>query len=101
MLLPDRMRHQAAMMGILIRNGSESMMPTATVEEIQAKLPELIDKLLPGEEITIVRQGKTLAQMKKTLPTTATPETGCYAKTEFWMAPDFDAPLADFKDYME
>ena len=37
-------------------------MPTATVEEVQAKLPEMIDKLLPGEEITIVRKGKTLAQ---------------------------------------
>ena len=25
----------------------------------------------------------------------------CYRKEEFWMAPDFDAPLDDFKEYME
>ena len=98
---PDRVLLQAGMMELLIRMGLESVMPTATVEEVQAKLPEMIDKLLPGEEITIVQKGKALAQMKKTSQTTATCEAGCYTKAEFWMALDFDAPLTDFKDYME
>ena len=28
-------------------------------------------------------------------------QAGSYAKPEFWMAPDFDAPLEEFKEYME
>jgi hypothetical protein len=28
-------------------------------------------------------------------------QAGSYRKTEFWMAPDFDAPLDEFKEYME
>ena len=28
-------------------------------------------------------------------------KAGSYRKAEFWIAPDFDAPLEDFKEYME
>lgn len=28
-------------------------------------------------------------------------KAGCYKKAEFWMAPDFDAPLEEFMEYME
>ncbi|MSR58545.1 MAG: antitoxin of toxin-antitoxin stability system [Planctomycetaceae bacterium] len=37
-------------------------MTTATIEEDQAKLPEIIQQLQPGEEITITDHGKPLAQ---------------------------------------
>jgi antitoxin (DNA-binding transcriptional repressor) of toxin-antitoxin stability system len=38
-------------------------MPTVTVEEAQAKLPELIDQLGSGEEIVITRNARPVARL--------------------------------------
>jgi len=76
-------------------------MASVPIEEAQAKLPELIAELTPGEEIVITRDGQPLAQVKKTARTSWPCQAGCYRKTEFWMASDFDAPLDDFREYME
>ncbi|MBI1915678.1 MAG: DUF2281 domain-containing protein [Planctomycetes bacterium] len=76
-------------------------MPTVTLQEAQARLPELLGQLLPGEEITITDHGQPLAQVKKLERTLWPSKAGCYRNAEFWMAPDFDAPLEDFKEYME
>ncbi len=76
-------------------------MPVVTLEDAQARLPELIEQLHPGEEILITDQGRPLAQIKKVERTSWPCKAGSYRKAEFWMAPDFDAPLDDFKEYME
>ena len=76
-------------------------MSTVTLEEAQAHLPELIERLQPGEEITITNHGQPLAQVKKAERTSWPCKAGSYRKAEFWMAPDFSAPLEDFKEYME
>jgi len=76
-------------------------MTTVTLEEAQAKLPEIIERLLPGEEITITNQGQPLAQVKRAERTSWPCTAGSYRKAEFWMAPDFDAPLEEFREYME
>jgi antitoxin (DNA-binding transcriptional repressor) of toxin-antitoxin stability system len=76
-------------------------MSSVTLEEAQAKLPELIDQLTPGEEVVITRHGLPCAQVKKTGRTSWPCKAGSYRKAEFWMAPDFDAPLDDFRDYTE
>lgn len=76
-------------------------MTIVTLEEAQARLPELLKRLQPGEEMTITDQGRPLAQLKKSERTSWPCKAGSYRKTEFWMAPDFDAPLDDFKEYME
>ena len=75
--------------------------PTVTLEEAKAHLDTLIDHLKPGEEILITDQGQPLAQVKKAERTSWPCKAGSYRKAEFWMAPDFDAPLDDFKEYME
>jgi antitoxin (DNA-binding transcriptional repressor) of toxin-antitoxin stability system len=72
-----------------------------TLEEAQARLPQLIRQLQPGEEITITDQGQPLAQGKKAERTSWPCKAGSYRKAEFWMAPDFDAPLEEFKEYVE
>jgi antitoxin (DNA-binding transcriptional repressor) of toxin-antitoxin stability system len=74
---------------------------TVTIEEAQAKLPELIEHLQPGEEITITDQGKALAQVKKTERTSWPCQAGTAKEKILWIAPDFDGPLDDFKEYME
>jgi antitoxin (DNA-binding transcriptional repressor) of toxin-antitoxin stability system len=76
-------------------------MSTVTLEEAQARLPALLDQLQPGEEMTITNQGQPLAQVKKAPRTSWPCKAGSYRKAEFRMAPDFDAPLEDFKEYME
>jgi prevent-host-death family protein len=76
-------------------------MATVTLEEAQARLPDLLEQLQPGEEMTITDHGRPLAQLKKAERTSWPCQAGSYRKAEFWMAPDFDAPLEDFKEYME
>jgi prevent-host-death family protein len=38
-------------------------MHTMTIEEAQAKLPEIIDKLAPGEEVLITRNDQPVAKL--------------------------------------
>ena len=76
-------------------------MATITIEEARATLVELLERLQPGEEITITAQGQPLAHVKKAERMAWPCQAGSYKKPGFWMAPDFDAPLDDFKEYME
>jgi prevent-host-death family protein len=38
-------------------------MPTVTLEEAQARLPELIEKLAPGEDVVITRNAQPVAKL--------------------------------------
>jgi antitoxin (DNA-binding transcriptional repressor) of toxin-antitoxin stability system len=76
-------------------------MASVTIEEAQAKLPQLIGAMNPGEEVVITKDGQPCAQVRKTERTSWPCKAGSYRKAEFWLAPDFDAPLEDFKEYME
>jgi prevent-host-death family protein len=82
-------------------NCSEGTRATITLEEAQAHLTEVLERLQPGEEVTITAQGEPLAQLKKAERTSWPCKAGSYRKADFWMAPDFDAPLEDFKEYLE
>jgi antitoxin (DNA-binding transcriptional repressor) of toxin-antitoxin stability system len=75
-------------------------MPTVTLEEAKAHLDELIEHLQPGEEILIMDQGRPLAQLKKAERKSWPCKAGS-AAGKIHMAPDFDEPLEDFKEYME
>lgn len=76
-------------------------MSSVTLEEAQARLPQLLEQLQAGEEITITDHDQPLAQVKKAERTSWPCKAGSYKKAGFWMAPDFDAPLEEFKEYME
>jgi prevent-host-death family protein len=75
-------------------------MSNVTLEEAQAHLPDLLEKLRPGQEITITDHGKPLAHVKKAERTSWPCKAGS-ARGKIHMAPDFDAPLEEFKEYME
>ena len=77
-------------------------MTTVTVEEAQAQLVRLIEGLQPGEVITITRDEKPLARLTaaEELPK-ALRRLGTLRGTVRSIAPDFDAPLEEFADYME
>ncbi len=76
-------------------------MTTIKLEDANSHLPEIIAGLSPGEQLVIVRNGEPLATLtrtaKKHWPCTA----GSAKQLRHWMAPDFDAPLEDFREYSE
>ena len=74
-------------------------MSTITIADAQANLAELVHQLTPGQELVITEHNRPIAKL---VPTSAarTPKLGTMAGTVVHMAPDFDAPLDDFKEYM-
>jgi antitoxin (DNA-binding transcriptional repressor) of toxin-antitoxin stability system len=76
-------------------------MAIVTIQEAQAGLSDLIHKLVPGEEVVITENDQPVAKLARTEPKKQWPCKAGSAKGKIWMAPDFDAPLEDFKEYME
>ena len=73
-------------------------MTTISVEEAQAKLPELIRNMSPGEELIITAGSHPVARL---ITTNGSPAANPRVRgTVTYVASDFDAPLDDFKDYM-
>jgi prevent-host-death family protein len=76
-------------------------MSTVTVEEAQAKLPELIDKLVPGEEVIITRNEQPVAKLVGQQRPIRQPRRPGSAKGKLVILAEDDEHLKDFKDYME
>ena len=78
-------------------------MTIVTMEEAQANLPELIQKLAFGEEVVITENDQPVARLLASapiIPFKKTRKLGTLQGTVLFMASDFDAPLDDFKEYM-
>jgi antitoxin (DNA-binding transcriptional repressor) of toxin-antitoxin stability system len=76
-------------------------MTAITVEEAQAKLAEILAELNPGEELAIVNAGEEIGRLTRSGRKSWPCKAGSYRKDEFRMSSDFDAPLDEFKEYME
>jgi antitoxin (DNA-binding transcriptional repressor) of toxin-antitoxin stability system len=74
---------------------------TITLQEAQSRLPDLIHNLKPDEVLVITENNQPVAKLSRTEPKTRWPCEAGSAKGKIWMAPDFDAPLEEFKEYME
>jgi prevent-host-death family protein len=75
-----------------------------TLEEAQAKLKELIHQLVPGEEVIITENQQPVAKLVSEPPQPKPglrPPPGLGKGMITFIAPDFDAPLEDLKEYME
>ena len=66
---------------------------------LQARLKEVIDKLAPGDEVVITDDQQPVAKLVDARP--AERKLGTMRGTVRYMAPDFDAPLDDFREYMD
>ena len=76
------------------------MSPRITVEEAQATLKELVHKLAPGEEVVLTEDQRPVAKLvRERLARPPRPAPGLGKGSIIHMAPDFDAPLDEFKDY--
>jgi prevent-host-death family protein len=78
-------------------------MTPISIEEAQAKLAELIRRLGPGEEVVVTENNRPVARIVSTAATETRParKLGTLQGTVLQMSPDFDAPLAEFGEYMQ
>ena len=78
---------------------------TISVEEAQTRLKEIIHQMSPGEELVITENQQPVAVLvshqAKPQPTTQRPAPGFGKEMITFIAPDFDAPLEEMKEYME
>lgn len=77
------------------------MSATITVEEAQASLRELIHKLTPGEEVVITEDQRPVAKLVANEPIPPRPSPGLGKGSILYIAPDFDEPTEEMKEYME
>lgn len=78
-------------------------MTSIPIHEVQASLSELIHRLAPGEELVITENDRPVAKLVASSPEPQKKprQPGTLRGTVLFMAPDFNAPLDDFKEYME
>ena len=76
-------------------------MTTVTIEEAQAKLPELIDHLVAGEELVITRDQHPIARLLAEEPLKRQPRRVGSAKGMLTILTEDDEHLRGFEEYME
>lgn len=76
-------------------------MTIVNLDDAKARLFEIISGLNPGEEVVIVQNGEPLAMLTRNRPGQWPCAAGSAKNTRHWMAADFDAPLDEFREYME
>ena len=57
--------------------------------------------LSPGEPLIITENGQPVATLIRNGVKRWPAKAGSAKDTDHWMAPDFDAPLDEFKEYLE
>jgi prevent-host-death family protein len=76
-------------------------MTAVSIKEAQAKLSELIQKLKPGDEVIIMEKNVPVARLLSVSKPLEQRKLGTLRGTVKYMADDFDAPLDEFKEYMQ
>lgn len=74
-------------------------MPTVTLDEAKARLEQLIEGLRAGDVLVITRDQKPIARLSG-IPAPRERRLGTMKGAVLSMAPDFDAPLDDFRESM-
>jgi antitoxin (DNA-binding transcriptional repressor) of toxin-antitoxin stability system len=75
-------------------------MTTITVEEAQAKLSQIIDRLAPGEEVTISDGQRPVAKLVGQGVKARKPRQPGSGKGKLIILKEDDEHLKDFEDYM-
>ncbi len=73
-------------------------MSSLNLDDAHAHLREIVAGLPLGEEIVLTDNGQLLAKLVKTARTRWPCKAGSAKDTVHWMAPDFNAPLDEFKE---
>ena len=70
------------------------------ITQAKADISKVLDLAIGGKEITITQDNKPVAKISPIVPVLRPLKRGS-AKGKVWMSSDFDAPLADFEEYLE
>ena len=73
-------------------------MQQVDITDAQTQINQLLQSALQGEEVIITRNNQPILKVIQILPIAKRRQRGS-AKGRIWLAPDFDAPLEDFKEY--
>jgi antitoxin (DNA-binding transcriptional repressor) of toxin-antitoxin stability system len=93
-----RLYQLATIEGKIVLRSAPNDSPSTT--QVQAQLPELIHQLAPGDELVITENDQPVARIVPPVRATAVRKLGTLHGTVLYMAPDFNAPLEEFKEYM-
>lgn len=74
---------------------------TLPLSVAQPKLSEIVAGMVPSEELVLTANGEPVAIVTRPSRTRWPCQPGTAKDRSFWMAPNFDAPLEDFKEYRE
>jgi len=79
------------------------MSTTVAVEDITLSVPDFLNTLTPGVEVVLTRGREPVAKLVVAYPkpTGPRPAPGLGKGSLIYMPDDFDAPMEDFKEYME
>ncbi len=77
------------------------MSTTVTMQEAQAKLPELVARLADGEEFVITQDQKPVAKLIREPTTTRKRRKAGSAKGKLVILQEDDEHLKDFEEYMK
>jgi prevent-host-death family protein len=64
--------------------------------DAKARFSEVVQTAMLGETIIVTKENRPVVRITAIKPAKRMPGTG----KGIWMAPDFDAPLADLAEYM-
>ncbi len=64
--------------------------------DAKARFSEVVQTAMLGETIIVTKENQPVVRITAIKPVKRMPGTG----KGIWMAPDFDAPLGDFAEYM-
>ena len=76
-------------------------MVSLTVEEAASRLSQMVDAAREDEEIVLTRNDLPIAKMVLVPLAHPHPKRGSAKGMNIYIAEDFDAPLDEFKEYME
>jgi prevent-host-death family protein len=70
------------------------------VFEAKTHLSQLLQRVAEGERFIITRRGERIAELRPVTTEKPRLERGCAKNPGYFMAPDFDDPVADLEEYM-
>lgn len=76
-------------------------MTQVSIEEARVRLVELIEKVGQGEDVMILEGERPVARLSSVPSTRRNARRGSAGHLTHYMEDDFEAPLDDFKEYME
>ena len=76
-------------------------MQSLSLDEAQSRLRQIVTDLQPGEQIVLIEAGRPMATLVRAQRNTWPCKAGTAKDQILWIAPDFDAPLDDFEEYMD